>query len=228
MRFVQICLVLWLSMALPKTARSEFTLSFNSDDFGISSVKNNVTFFNFDIVVDSVLVAGTTYSDPMLTNVDYQIDGDLRADGSPSGFPGFRLIRNIAGADFYGLSPESTLEFTVSNTADLSDGLQINELDGSGTVFNFNAREFNQNPGRFHPPIFSLDSDGTGRLVNANNDSTFDNPATMDEVHINIADEYDIGLTFSSGLQIVSAVPEPTTAVMLCAMGALVALRRRR
>ena len=214
-------------------ARADFTLSFSSNDIGVSSVFNNVTFFSFDIVVGGTITPGATFSNPNLVSVDYRINGSL-PQSTPSGFPAFQLVRSINGADFYNLSPEAELEFSVSSTADLSDGLQMNELDGSGTVFSFNAREFNQNPGRYHPPIFTLDDIGVGRLVNANNQSTFPNPdppvGSGQLVDVEIADEYDVMLSFSPNLTIAtSAVPEPSSgALLLGAFGAASVVRRRR
>ena len=162
-----------------------------------------------------------SYNNPTLASVDYRVNGDL-PNPTPSGFPGFGLGRSISGSDFYSLSPEASLNLTVSGSADLSDGLQISELEGSGNVFTFNARELNQSPGRYHPPILTLDSNGMGRLANANNSSTFPNPdppiGSGMLVNVNVADEYDVNLSFSPSLTIgVSAIPEPGSITFLLA-----------
>ena len=224
-------------LALPLSAlllglqpASAFVISLSSADFGITSVYNTINSFQFDIEVSDPLVAGGTYNNPALVTVDYQIFGSL-PQPTPSGFPAFALNRSIPGASFYGLSPEATLNFSVSPTADLSDGLQINELSGTGTVFTFNAREFNQAPGRYHPPIFTLDADGTGRLANSNNMSDVPNPdppvGSGELVDVEVAEEYDTTLSFDPALT-VSTVPEPSVFTLLAAaMIGCVSLRRR-
>ena len=134
-------------------------------------------------------------------------------DPTPSGFPGFKLVRSITGADFYRLSPDATIEFSVNASADLSDGLQINELDGAGIVFRMNARELDQQPGRYHPPILTFNADGSGRLVNANNKSIYPNPdpplGSGELVDVNIGDEYDVDLSFAPTLSIAGPVAAP-------------------
>ncbi|MEM8911705.1 MAG: hypothetical protein AAGC97_08050 [Planctomycetota bacterium] len=195
-----------------QNAPAAFTISFDSRDFGIASVFNHVTRFDFEIIVDDVLQPGRTYTNPVIDRVNYRIDGVL-PDPTPSMFGGFQLVRSISGAEFYTLSPDATVSFSVAGTADLGDGLQFNELSGTGVIFEFNAREFNQSPGRYHPPVLTLRADGTGRLVNADNQSTFPNPPPPIGsgliVNVAVADEYDVNLSFSSGLTI-AAVPEPT------------------
>lgn len=213
-------------------ARADFVLSFDESGFTTNGVFNEVTEFSFEFSVAGPLVAGGVYTNPTLNSFDYVVRGVL-ASPTPSGFPGFLLIRSMTGAEFYSLSPESGVSFAVSAGADLSDGLQMSELDGAGVVFELNAREFDQNPGRYHPPIFTLNADGTGRLVNADNMSTFNNPppptGSGGVVNVAIADEYDIELAFAPSLTIAPpVVPEPTTAVMLGLMGAAMMARKPR
>lgn len=216
-----------------KTAYGDIVLSFSSSDFGITSTFNNVALFQFDIVIEgSVATPGAVFNNPNVKSIDYRVDGVLSSP-TPSNFPAFRLIRSMDGAEFYGLSPDAELSFSISNTADLSDGLQISELAGAGEVFRLNLREFNQNPGRYHPPIFTLNDDGTGRLVNANNQSTFPNPppptGSGGIVDVAIAEEYDVALTFDPNLTMaVNAVPEPSSASLLLLATGIGILRRRR
>ncbi|MEM9646573.1 MAG: PEP-CTERM sorting domain-containing protein, partial [Planctomycetota bacterium] len=201
-----------------------------STEVAISSVRNQITQFEFEITVNETLLAGESYQNPILGSVDYRVFGIL-PDPTPSGFPSFQLVRSISGNDFYSLSPDASLRFSVSAAADLSDGLQVSELSGSGTVFEFNARELNQAPGRYHPPILTLDSDGTGRLVNANNASTFPNPpppiGSGQLVNVSIGDEYDVSLNFEPSLS-VAAVPEPGTVLLLAGGLAVCAFRYTR
>ena len=116
--------------------------------------------------------------------------------------------------------------------ADLTDGLQLSELSGTTPIFQLNAREFNQNPGRYHPPIFMLNSDGTGRLVNANNQSTFNNPpppmGSGLPVNVQIADEYDIALAFAPASVTIASIPEPSACWFFVISGCFLAARKLR
>lgn len=218
-------------LCVSQAAMAEFTVSLDSADFGVTSVYNNVASFSFDLVIDAPLVAGGTYSNPAITSVEYKVFGVLDDPlPTPSGFPQFQLVRSMTGAEFYSLSPESGLSFAIDAGADLSDGVQLSELAGAGAVFELNLREFNQAPGRYHPPILTLNSDGTGRLVNADNQSTFKNPdppvGSGLLVDVDIADEYDVTLSFDPSATTI-AVPEPTSAAAFVAAGLLLVRRRR-
>ena len=180
---------------LSGVCRADVTLTLSSDDFAIASVFNNVANFNFSIVLAGTIEPGVTYNNPLLRSVNYQVQGVLTLP-TPSGFSGFTLVRDIDGADFYNLSPDAALSFTVSPTANLSDGLQLAELVGTNDVFYFNAREFNQAPGRYHPPILRLNSDGTGSLANADNQSDVPNPPPPQGsgmlVDVEVGEEYSV------------------------------------
>ena len=126
-------------------ASADFVLTFDSSDFGITNTFNQITQFNFEISIAAALTPGGVYIDPALNSVNYNVNGVL-PNSTPSGFTGFGLVRTISGADFYNLSPEASIEFTILPGANLSDGLQLNELAGASTIFTLNARELNQNP----------------------------------------------------------------------------------
>ncbi len=81
--------------------------------------------------------------------------------------------------------------FEIAANADFSDGIQADELVDNGTILTLNAREVGN--GRFHPPIFELYSDGTGRIQNSNNVHTVD-PL----LEVNFGDEYITDLEFST------------------------------
>ena len=212
------------------TARAGFIVHLSHTDFGLTNTFNQITEFSFDISFSGDLVAGGVYNNPAINTADYRVRGVL-PDTTPSGFDSFLLIRSMNGAEFYGLSPESGINFSIAPTANLSDGVQISELMGSDPVFSFNAREFNQDPGRYHPPIITLNSDGTGLLTNANNKSTFSNPpppmGSGLPVDVAIGDEYTIDLTFSSSLTIAS-VPEPSSGLLFSIVLGVLAWNRRR
>ena len=226
----------WLllcALALTANAHAQnFTLSISSNDFVATPVFSDVTTFDFEVVVEGDLAPGA-YNNPQLVSVTYSVSGDL-VSGTPSGFPSFALQREIAGTDFY--AQGSLLIFEVADTAVLSDGLQVAELVGGSLVFTFNGREIGN--GRFHPALFQLNADGTGRIQNSNN--------VVQEVpliEVGFGEEYVTDLAFDPGnLTIVAAAsaPPPTSnlgsgggavsllffAVLWCAVMAA-AMRRR-
>ncbi len=110
--------------------------------------------------------------------------------GTPSGFPAFALQRDLTGAEFY--AQGSSLNFEISPTAILTDGVQIAELVGNGVVLTYNAREVGN--GRFHPALLELNADGTGRIQNSDN-VIVENPLQQ----IDFGDEYINDLMFDPG-----------------------------
>jgi hypothetical protein len=214
-----------------QTTKADILISFSDADFASTDTFNIISQFNFNFRLDEDLVAGGVYNDPNIKSLDYFVRGDLRPQGSPSGFPGFALSRSMDGSEFYNLSPESSFSFSVSSTADLSDGLQLSELVdlGGGEILRLNAREFDQNPGRYHPPIFTLKNDGTGVLWNANNKSQFINPGSGRLVDVAKGEEYISDLTFNPSAVTFASVPEPGFMVLLgLGLGGLSLLRNRR
>jgi hypothetical protein len=217
------------------TPARAFNLSFSASDFGTSPVFSEVETFAVDIEIAGPLQAGL-YSDPIIMNIQYSVSGLL--DPSPSDFPGFGFQLDhifpssppITGVQFYALNassvPGETLRFEVSGSADLSDGLQIDELVdlGSGVVFRFNGRE--EGTGRYHPTFIELKSDGTGRIQNADNMGGI-NPATMMLVDVGFGDEYVTDLTFTPSTLTI-AVPEPGLPVLLLVGAFCFAAGRRR
>ena len=200
-------------------SRADVSLTISSDDFAISSVYNTIANFNFSITLAGTIVPGGTYNNPPLVNVSYTVFGVLD-EPTPSGFPQFNLVReDIDGTEFYNLSPDAALSFSVSPTANLSDGLQLAELVGTTDVFYFNAREFNQAPGRYHPPILKLDSDGTGTLENANNQSDVPNPpppmGSGMLVDVDVGDEYRVTLATDLPVNISEPILPSTAQVPL-------------
>jgi len=174
-----------------------FVIEFSQEDFDVSPEFNQVGTFNYSIDVDGGLVTGV-YDDPVLNTVVYQVRGTLPTS-TPSTFSAFDLQRTIDGADFYGQG--SSLYFEVSDTADLSDGLQLSELvpDTEGVIFTFNGREINN--GRFHPSLFVLRQSETGTLQNSNN---VPNTDPTDFISVDFGEEYITQLTFEDCLTIVS------------------------
>jgi len=196
-----------------------FTLAFAAADFGLTPIFSNVQTFGFSIEVAGPLAPGV-YDDPVLVGVEYNVFGSLAM--TPSGFPSFNLQRTIGGAEFY--SQGSSLSFEISASANLSDGLQVAELVGGAGVFVFNGREVGT--GRYHPALFELNADGTGLIRNSNNMGGI-NPGSMQEVDVQIGDEYVTALSFEPGT-LTLALPEPSTGLLMGLGLAGLGLRRRR
>ena len=179
--------VLALLLAFPGFAQA-FEIYFNSNDFVVDTVFSEVASFEFTIDVDGPLEAGL-YENPPLVSVVYAVTGTLEP-GTPSEFPAFELRRTITGEDFY--AQGSSIRFDIADTADLSDGAQLDELVGTEVVFTFNGREIDNE--RFHPALLELRADGTGRIQNSNNTPTLE---PLLEVDFGV--EYITDLTFAPG-----------------------------
>ena len=180
-------------------------LTFQASDFGLNPTFSEVSTFAFSIDLAVPVTAGSSYSNPALTRVDYNVSGTL--DDTPSGFPAFNLIRAILGSEFY--SQGSSMAFEVDITADLSDGLQVSELVGTGIVFEFNGREVGT--GRYHPAIVQLNADGTGSIRNSNNKGGI-NPSSGMEVDVDFGEEYITELTFTPST--LTLLPTPDLILM--------------
>ena len=177
-------------------------LTFQASDFGLNPTFSDVTTFAFSIDLAVPVTAGSSYSNPELTSVNYNVRGTL--DDTPSGFPGFNLVRAILGSEFY--SQGSSMAFEVDITADLSDGIQVSELVGTDMVFEFNGREVDT--GRYHPALVQLNANGTGTIQNSNNKGGI-NPASGMEVDVDFGEEYITELTFiPSTLTIIPPPPD--------------------
>ena len=157
-------------------------------DFQLTNTFSDVDVFNIRIEIAAPLAPGV-YSDPNIVDVTYQVMGNL-VPGTPSGFPAFNLERSMSGTEFY--AQGSSLNFEISPTAVLSDGVQVAELVGAGVVLTFNGREIDNR--RFHPALFELNADGTGRIQNSNNIHTLDPLNELD-----FGEEYITELMFDPG-----------------------------
>ena len=167
-------------------------------DFQITNTFSNVDIFNIRVEIAAPLAAGV-YNNPDIIRVSYHVIGDL-VPGTPSGFPSFELRRGISGTAFY--AQGSSLNFEISATAVLSDGVQVAELVGDGVVLTFNAREIDN--GRFHPALFELNADGTGRIQNSDNINTLD---PLNEV--DFGEEYITELMFDPGnTTVITNIPD--------------------
>ena len=164
------------------------TLRMANGDFQISNTFSDVDIFDIRIEIAATLASGV-YNNPDIIDVTYQVMGNL-VPGTPSGFPAFNLERSMTGTEFY--AQGSSLSFEISTTAVLTDGVQVAELVGAGVVFTFNAREIDNR--RFHPALFELNADGTGRIQNSDNIHTLD---PLNEVEF--GEEYITDLMFDPG-----------------------------
>lgn len=187
-RFISISIFILLSTPFGFAHAQTMIFSTTSDQYVIDNVFSDVSDFTIDIEIDMPLASGI-YENPPINRVVYQVVGVLE-EGTPSGFPAFDLQREISGSEFY--AQGSSLSFEIVETAELNDGVQADELAGDGVIFTFNAREINN--GRFHPALFELNVDGTGRIQNSNNIPTED-PL----VNVDFGEEYITDLIFDAG-----------------------------
>ena len=217
-----------------------FVLSFQSSDFATSPAFSDVRTFDFAAQIAEPFQSGT-FADPEIGMIGYNVSGAL--DMTPSGFPAFSFQLShliapppagpslIPGSLFYSLNADAAvgdrISFSILPGVDLSDGLQVSELAGTGddVVFRFNGREVDT--GRYHPIFIELRADGTGLIQNANNTGG-DNPQDgfVGEIDVDFGEEYITNLTFDPAALTI-AVPEPS-AVLLMGMGLLTLSRRRR
>jgi hypothetical protein len=191
MKVITLPVILAACLCLSLSARAE-VLSFAASDFQVTPSFSNVRAFDFTVDIAGPLSAGASYFNPTLNSVIYNVSGSL--GNTPSGFPAFNLQRTISGADFY--NQGSSLSFTISADADLSDGLQVSELEAAEgyPVFTFNGREVDT--GRYHPSLVELYSDGSGSIRNSNNSGGI-NPGSGMEVDVNFGDEFISDLGFA-------------------------------
>ena len=186
-------LIFCLTCSLVPSLAWAVLIEFEASDFTVTTNFSNVQTFKFSIDVAEDLVPGGVYLNPEINSIEYNVSGTL--DNTPSRFPAFALVRSMTGEEFYAQGSEMVFQIAVS--ADLTDGLQITELEGAGPVFLFNAREVNT--GRYHPPFFQLSADGSGIIQNSNNKGGI-NPASMEEVIVDFGDEFVSSLGFTPAL----------------------------
>ena len=180
--------VLCLGIVCQPAHAQTMQLSTSNTDYQITNVVSDVDTFDFIIEIDAPLEPGL-YDNPAIISVSYRISGSL-IDGTPSGFEAFALEREITGEEFY--AQGSSLRFEIDQTAVLEDGIQIAELTGSELVFSFDGREIDSQ--RFHPALFELRADGTGRIQNSNN-----TPTLEPLLQVQFGEEYINDLIFDAG-----------------------------
>lgn len=202
------------------------TLTTSNADYQITNTFSQVSTFNIRVEIDSPLAPGA-YLNPDIVDVTYQVTGAL-APGTPSGFAAFDLQRTMTGDEFY--AQGSSLSFEIAPGAVLSDGVQVTELVGNDIVLTFDGREIDN--GRFHPALFELRANGSGRIQNSNN---IPSVAMMNDVEF--GEEYITDLMFDPGntTVITGAVPSGGGAIgaleaatILALLATFTAIRRRR
>ena len=188
-----------LPIAFYSAASAAFDLSIDSANLNVEPVFSNVDLFTFLIEFNGDLAVGSYSEVDQLSMVDYLVNGSLVA-GTPSGFPAFNLMRTITAEDFF--AQGSSYSFEIAELADLSDGLQADELvpDSEGVIFTFNGREIDN--GRFHPALFVMNIDGTGSIRNSNNIHTLEPLLELD-----FGDEYITNFTYDPGNLTLAAAP---------------------
>ncbi|MFK8017071.1 MAG: hypothetical protein AB8G17_16735 [Gammaproteobacteria bacterium] len=194
------CTLLLIAAAATVSAQGQtMLLSVDNTDFQITNTFSDIDVFSIELEIDAPLAPGI-YTDPPIVSLTYQVMGNLVA-GTPSGFPAFDLQREITGADFY--AQGSSLQFEIAASAVLTDGIQVAELVGTDVVLTFNGREVDN--GRFHPALFELRADGSGRIQNSDNVPSL-NP--LNEVMFGA--EYITDLMFDAGnTTVITEIPAP-------------------
>ena len=143
-------------------------------DYQLTNVFSGVDTFSVTVIIDAPL-APEVYVNPDIVSVSYAVSGAL-VPGTPSGF----------------YAQGSSLNFEISTTAVLSDGIQVAELVGNDVILTYNAREIGNR--RFHPVLFEIRAGGTGQIQNSDNVIT-ENPLQQ----VNFGDEYINDLMFDPG-----------------------------
>jgi len=237
-----------LYLAITFSHASSLSVNFSQSDFtSVTPSFSGVTTFDMSMLISGATSPGQSFSDPALLDIHYSVSGILDPT-TPSGFPGFIFRLDhiypsappISGSQFYALNNTlamgDTIRFDISSTADLSDGLQLSELNtlpasyGTNVIFHFNGQEngLNGNPGRYHPYHLQLFSDGTGLLQNSNNSGGV-NPSTNEVVDVNFGEEYVTNLVFDPNTFPLGTIPEPTSgSLLLFSFLGLVMYRKRR
>ena len=228
-------------LMIPSSAKAQFNISFDLSDF--SSFENfepgnfgTLQTFDYNINFNGPLTADTAYSTDSLNNVTYNIVG-APGIGSPTfNFNNDALIGisrpNLSNPQF--AAQGGSLDFTVSSTANLADGLQASELvaDANGRIFSFDAEE--DGTGTFHAPLLELFADGTAILQNAANNGG-SNAFNGQVPNLTEGEEFVFNLDFTPGTftlagpvaSVGAAVPEPSSMAFLMFAG-LAGLTRRR
>lgn len=199
------------AFATTTIATADFAISLHIADFGVTPVFNDVATFDFEVVMAGDLTPGQTYTEADVIGVDYSVIGILD-EPTPSGFSSFALNRTMDGDEFR--AQGSSLAFQIAADADVTDGLQFDELVGTdpdfGSTFLLNAREVDT--GRYHPPIVQLNATGAGSLQNSNNFGGV-NPVTGMKVDVDFGEEYLVDLSFApADLTIGVAIPAECSA----------------
>jgi hypothetical protein len=183
-------LIAMLASASLVHARQRMIFATSSDDYVVTNVFSEVSSFDLEVVIAVDYVAGV-YVDPPIDSISYRVTGTMLEPGTPSGFTAFDLIRELDGLEFY--AQGGSLRFEILPGMDLSDGVQVDELAGDGVVLTFDAREIGTP--RFHPPIFELRADGSGRIQNSNNMPIRDG----EQIAVAYGAEYITDLLFDPG-----------------------------
>ena len=179
------------SLSTGVLAQGNIFLRTGDYDYQLTKIHSDLSFFAINVEFSAPLTSGA-YDNPDVISISLWVRGNL-APGTPSGFTDFDHPWQFSGTDFY--SRGGSLRFEISNDADLSDGIQVSELVGDGVVLTVDGREIDY--GSYHPAIFELRADGTGRIQNSNNIVTLD-PL----IEVDFGEEYITDLRFN---------PETTT-----------------
>ncbi|MFB0979202.1 MAG: hypothetical protein QMC73_16190 [Myxococcota bacterium] len=237
MRAILVVVVMVWTLAGEAGPVDASTLQFSHGGKDLTSI--NASYGNVQNVgIAGPALAGATYDNASLQQVEYELSGGLSTNPSAqSGVPNFVLKRTSPGE---GIIPPAKLVFKGSSIAfgndiraDLFDGFQLNELvaDETGLILEVNVREFERlDRARYHPPRWQPSGNETARLQASINSSDSASTPTAGTVELGEADVGENTTTVQvvdiSGTPIVTS--KSGTGALLSVGLALFAYRRRR
>ena len=228
MRVISVVMAMVWTLAGGACAAGTITLQLSSVSEGLTSI--NPSYGNVrNVDLAGPAIAGATYDDGSLQQVEYGVSGGLSTNPpTQSGVSNFALNRTPAGDGI--ITPakpvfqRSSIAVEGDAGADLFDGLQLKELvaDETGLILEVNVREFERlDRARYHPPVLQAYAN------NSSGSTSTTNPGTVKLVEVDVGEKPTTGLVFEiSGTPVVTT--ESGTGMLLAVGLALFAHRRRR
>jgi MYXO-CTERM domain-containing protein len=227
-RVISVVMTMVWTLAGGACAAGAITLKLSSVSEGLTSI--NASYGNVrNVDLAGPAIAGATYDDGSLQQVEYGVSGGLSTNPpTQSGVSNFALNRTPTGDGI--ITPakpvfqRSSIEVEGDAGADLFDGLQLKELvaDETGLILEVNVREFERlDRARYHPPVLQAYAN------NSSGSTSTTNPGTVKLVEVDVGEKPTTGLDFEiNGTPVVTN--ESRTGMLLAVGLALFAHRRRR
>jgi MYXO-CTERM domain-containing protein len=227
-RVISVVMAMVWTLAGEACAAGAITLKLSSVSEGLTSI--NASYGNVrNVDLAGPAIAGATYDDGSLQQVEYGVSGGLSTNPpTQSGVSNFALNRTPTGDGI--ITPakpvfqRSSIEVEGDAGADLFDGLQLKELvaDETGLILEVNVREFERlDRARYHPPVLQAYAN------NSSGSTSTTNPGTEAFIEVDVGEKPTTGLDFEiNGTPVVTN--ESRTGMLLAVGLALFAHRRRR